>query len=162
MAPALRHLTCTTLCALLLFATPAPAQSGKTILIPADKLDCFLEHQEKYLSVPRAVVSFTPAYCPALTRSEVIAAARAAQNSGGSVGGKSNQGVQSTVIQRNLLNKKRLRCMFEQIAAYRKENPLPEETETPEGTSETASAEIQPRERNLAEARIIEISLDCP
>ena len=153
MLTSARFLILITVCGLVFPPNPVTAQSKKTIQIPADKLDCLLEHREKYLGVPRAVVSFTPAYCPALSKAEVIAAARAAQNSAGDK--------DSAILRRNLLNKERLRCMFEQLAAYREENPNGDASNEIDETSEEETLTSEPQDGSQQAPEIIEVSLDC-
>ena len=119
------------------FVTPLLAQSAKVVKLPADKVACLVENKEKYLGVPRSVVFFTPELCPALSKKEVLNAARTVQNSGSTTTKRS--------FKRLVLNKKRLQCLYEKLEAL-------EEVETAE--------EIE-AEQPEAETKTLEVTLDC-
>lgn len=135
-------------------AAPVSAQDvqPKVIDLPRSQIDCLLDNADKYLGIKRAVVIFTPGYCPAISRREVIEAANAAQNSG-------NNQTEQAALTRLALTKPRLRCMFKQLSALR--------TETAE--TSVASQDIDVTEDspdNDAQANpppaTISLTLDCP
>ena len=53
-------------------AAPALAQTP-TIEVPEDSLACLYENKQKYLELPKNVLIFFPALCPAISREEVAA-----------------------------------------------------------------------------------------
>lgn len=94
-----------------IWLSPAFGQSGKAYEFSREQMQCLIENQVKYLDLPRAVVLFIPAFCPAVTREEV--ARLEVQNSGKSdeeVAGKPFPGTSRLVFR-----KKDLRCLFEKI-----------------------------------------------
>ena len=94
-----------------------PAQSQtSSITIPQSSFECLSENRQKYLDLPRNVLIFTPALCPAISREEVAAIA---QNSGDT---------NTTSHSRVIMLKSEFECLIELIETQLKERgALPED-----------------------------------
>ena len=97
---------------LLCLGTSLVAQDAVKVSVPAESLECLVEHRQAYMDLPRAVLIFSPALCPDIANNE---AAQLVENNAASSG---------STLTRVMMLKTDFTCLVDKI-----ENLLASETE---------------------------------
>ena len=125
----------------LILSVPLFAQEPRVVPVPADKLACFVDNEEKFMNFPRPLLFIVPELCPALGAEMV---ALLAQNSG-------DESTTAEPVERILLTKPQIACLIAKIADY-----IP-----PDADENTAEDDPERTDADEGEG-IIPITLDCP